>query len=204
VTPGVAVALLAAGGGTRLAGNRPKPLTTLGGRPLVSRALDAAIGSRLAPVLLVVGSGGAEVAEVAPPEVEIVRNDEWATGIASSLVAAIRWLDRRGDIGAVVIGLADQPLVGAEAYRRLARAYHRGAGLAVATYDEHRAHPVLLARALWGEALRLEGDEGARVLMREHLVSEVPCDGTGEPADVDTLADLAALEARWRSETHSA
>ena len=45
---------------------------------------------------------------------------------------------------------------------------------------------MLLARDHWDEALGLEGDEGARVLMRRHPVVEVPCDGTGEPTDVDT------------------
>lgn len=199
--PGVAVALLAAGGGTRLGGDVPKPLAPLAGRPLMLHALDAAIASRLAPVLLVVGSD--EVAACAPCGIEVVHNYGWTAGIASSLGAAIGQLVARTDTGAVIVGLADQPLIGPDAYLRLAHAYHRGARLAVATYAGRRAHPVLVARDLWGEALRLEGDEGARALMREHPVSEVPCDGTGDPDDVDTPDDLAAMEARWRSETRS-
>jgi molybdenum cofactor cytidylyltransferase/nicotine blue oxidoreductase len=103
----------------------------------------------------------------------------------------------------VVVGLGDQPGVGPDAYRRLAGAYASGARLAVATYEGARGNPVLLARNHWDEALGLEGDEGARVLMRRHPVVEVSCDGTGEPTDVDTPQDLAALEARWRSPTGS-
>ena len=38
-------------------------------------------------------------------------------------------------VGAVCVGLADQPFVGPDAYRRLAAAYDAGATLAVATYD---------------------------------------------------------------------
>jgi CTP:molybdopterin cytidylyltransferase MocA len=44
--------------------------------------------------------------------------------------------------------VGDQPAVGAEAYRRLARAYDAGATLAVATYDGRRQNPVLIARSL--------------------------------------------------------
>lgn len=40
----------------------------------------------------------------------------------------------------------------------------------------------------------MRGDEGARTLLVAHPVVEVPCDGTGEATDVDTPADLAALE----------
>jgi CTP:molybdopterin cytidylyltransferase MocA len=145
----------------------------------------------------------AVVAAAAVDDEVVVRNEHWESGIASSLVAALRALVDRADIEAVVVGLGDQPAVGADAYRRLARAYDAGARLAVATYAGVRGNPVLLAREHWQEALGLEGDEGARALMRRHPVVEVPCDGTGEPTDVDTPHDLAALEARWRSLTDS-
>jgi nicotine blue oxidoreductase len=169
------------------------------GRRLVDHALDAAIGSGLSPILLVVGNAGDEVAEavadtVVAYEIDVVRNDEWGSGIASSLVATLRVLQPREAVGAVVVGLADQPLVGAEAYRRLSGAYDDGARLAVATYHGVRGNPVLLAREYWDEAIALTGDEGARVLLRRHGAVDVPCDDTGSPTDVDTPADLAALE----------
>jgi len=99
-------------------------------------------------------------------------------------------------VGAVAVGLADQPLVGADAYRRLADAYQGGATLAVATYRGKRGNPVLLARSLWAEARRLDGDVGARALMDDHDVVEVDCTDTGDPNDVDTLDDLREAERR--------
>ncbi len=142
--------------------------------------------------------------EPRPQRLTVVENERWASGIASSLRAAVAVLEDRSDVDALIVGLGDQPLIGPEAYRRLADAYDSGARLAVATYATVRGNPVLIAREHWNEALGLEGDEGARALMRHHPVVEVPCDGTGEPTDVDTAADLAALEAAWRSPTDSA
>jgi CTP:molybdopterin cytidylyltransferase MocA len=199
LTERVAAAVLAAGRGVRYGGTVPKPLLELGGRPLLAHALDAANASGLRPVLCVVSD--ARVAEAVPSGVEVLYNDAPEDGIASSLQVALRVLTTRDEIGALVVGLADQPLVGPDAYRRVAATHDEGAVLAVATYGGVRGNPVLLSRTLWAEALDLVGDEGARVLMRRHGAREVPCDGTGVPTDVDTPADMAAMEKTWRSQT---
>jgi molybdenum cofactor cytidylyltransferase len=191
--PDVAIAVLAAGRGSRLGGDVAKPLVELRGRPLVSWALDAATGSGLRPVVLVVGHHGNAVARVASEGVVVVRSRRWRRGIARSLRAALEALEPWAQVGAVAIGLADQPLVGADAYRRLADAYREGASLAVATYDGQRRNPVLLGRTMWEKARELDGDEGARVLMDEGAV-EVDCTDTGSAADVDTLDDLREAE----------
>ncbi len=100
----------------------------------------------------------------------------------------------RPHAAAAVIALVDTPWVGVDAVRRLIAALEKGAAIAVATYDGQRRHPVLLRRDVWHEACRLAvGDAGARPLManRPDLVVEVPCDGTGDPQDVDVAADLS-------------
>jgi molybdenum cofactor cytidylyltransferase/nicotine blue oxidoreductase len=190
----VAVAVLAAGRGSRFGGERPKSLVEWHGRPLVSWALEAAVTSGLFPVLLVTGHGRDSVADAAPAGVDVVHSPHWHRGIAHSLRAALTALEGYDAVGAVCIGLADQPRVGAEAYRRLATARADGATLAVATYGGTRGNPVLLARSLWPEAHELDGDVGARVLMQRHPVVEVPCDDTGSPVDVDTPDDLQNLD----------
>jgi len=186
-----AVAVLAAGRGTRLGGDASKPLLQWRGRPLVAWALDAAVASALSPVLLVVGYRGDEVrAAVADREVEIVENSEWEEGIASSLRAVLTALTPTTAVDAVCVGLADQPLVSLEAYRAVAAT---DGELVIPTYDGQPGNPVKLARSLWSEALELRGDVGARALARDRAV-RIDCTGTGSAADVDTLEDLERLQ----------
>jgi CTP:molybdopterin cytidylyltransferase MocA len=200
-----AAAVLAAGRGSRLGGDASKPLLEWRGRPLVAWALDAAHASGLAPVVVVVGYRADEVARAVrasrssqgrDPDnsemfgVEVVDNPEWEEGIASSLRAVLTAFSPRPEVDAVCVGLADQPLVGAEAYRRVAAT---DGELVVPTYDGQPGNPVKLARSLWPEALELRGDVGARALARDRAV-RIDCTGTGSAADVDTLEDLERLQ----------
>lgn len=188
----VAIAILAAGRGSRFNHNYPKSLALLRGRSLLAHAFDAAIDSKLTPVLLVVGYKYQQIV-TNRSNILIVHNPHWHQGIASSLRAAIKAIEADLSIGALCVGLADQPLIGSDAYRCLASAYFRGADFAVATYEGARRNPVLLARSMWSNAIKLEGDEGARVLMNSHSIVEVACDCTGKPFDVDTVEDLQEL-----------
>jgi len=190
----VGVVVLAAGRGSRFGDEAPKTLARLGRRPLVAHAVAAATASGLRPVVVVVGCQSAEVAAAAGVLVEIVENPEWETGMATSLRAGLAAVLDDGTVTAMTVALADQPRIGAEAYRRLVLAHADGAELAVATYGGKRGHPVLIGRPYFEEAMRMTGDQGARTLLAKSEVVEVPCDGTGEATDVDTPSDLAALE----------
>jgi CTP:molybdopterin cytidylyltransferase MocA len=75
----------------------------------------------------------------------------------------------------------------------------------VATYGGRPRNPVLFSREVWPLLMsELSGDEGARPFLRRHpeLVIGVPCDGMGDPADVDTVEDLRRLEG-LRGREHS-
>jgi molybdenum cofactor cytidylyltransferase len=187
-----AVAILAGGRGARLGGDASKPLLEWRGRPLVAWALDAALDSGLDPIVVVVGyrSGDVRAALPADRDVVVVENPEWEEGIASSLRAALTALTPMTDVDAVCIGLADQPLVGPEAYRRVSAV---DGEMVVPSYQGQPGNPVKLARSLWVEALGLRGDVGARALMRDRVVEWVDCTDTGSAADVDTLEDLERL-----------
>ena len=174
----IAAIVLAAGGSVRFR-DGAKLAALFRGRPLVSWAVEAALEAALDETIVV--TGAAEL--TLPAGVEVVRNDEWADGLASSLARAIAACD---DHDAIVVALGDMPFVTPQAWRSVALS---PAPIAVATYEGRRSHPVRLAREVW-PLLPRSGDEGARELMRRRpdLVQEVPC--FGRPVDIDTVEDL--------------
>jgi CTP:molybdopterin cytidylyltransferase MocA len=209
----VAGVLLAAGEGSRF--GQPKALVELNGQTLAERGVNLLRSGGADPILVVVGAAPVEL-----DGTHTVYNAQWRTGMGSSLRAALQALADSSsdagvgtgtgsdagaatgigfgrDVGAVVVALADQPLVGAEAVARLIAAYRDGATVAVAAYDGQARNPVLLARECWAEVIAMAtGDQGARTFLRARPdVTVVECGDTGRPDDIDTPADLARITA---------
>ena len=191
----VAGVLLAAGQGSRF--GRPKALVELDGLTLAERGVTMLRAGGADPVLIV--TGAAQVDLSPDHQARTVYNGEWRTGMGSSLRAALRALTELEvgqEVGAAVVALADQPLVGVEAVGRLIAAYQAGAGVAVAAYGGKPRNPVLLAREHWPEVIATAtGDQGARAFLhaRPELVTLVECGDTGRPDDIDTPADLERI-----------
>ena len=185
-----AAVLLAAGGGSRFTGPEHKLAADFRGRPVVAWALESALAAGLDRTVVI--TGAVPLDGLLPDGVEVLHNPDWARGQATSLAVAVEWASASG-LDALVVGLADQPLVPPGAWRSVADAPADGARpIVVATYGGRRGNPVRLDRVVWPLLPRF-GDEGARVLMRERpeIVAEVPCDG--EAVDIDTWEDLL----RW-------
>jgi CTP:molybdopterin cytidylyltransferase MocA len=178
--------ILAAGGGSRFRTGPEgghKLLASFRGRTVVWWAVAHAIEAGLDATWVVTGAVPLDGA--LPPGAVTLENPAWPTGQASSLRRAVSEAVSVGAT-AIVVGLGDQPLVPASAWRAVGQA---GGDIAVATYDGRRRNPVKLAAPVW-DLLPESGDEGARVLMRSRpeLIEEVPC--TGDPVDIDTREDL--------------
>jgi nicotine blue oxidoreductase len=110
----VAGVLLAAGEGSRF--GRPKALVEVEGQTLAERGVTILRVGGADPVLVVTGAAPVELGGI-----PTIYNRQWRTGMGSSLRAALRALTDAGspgrpgelpsDVGAVVVALADQPLV---------------------------------------------------------------------------------------------
>jgi CTP:molybdopterin cytidylyltransferase MocA len=190
MTANVAGVLLAAGEGSRL--GRPKALIVIDGQSLASRGAELLSTGGAQPVIVV--SGAATPADLSP-EVRVVHNPDWRTGMGSSLAVGLRAIP--DDCTAAVLALADQPLVGPGAVRRLIQAHTDGASIVVAAYEGKPRNPVLIAREHWPEVIEMAvGDVGARPFLkaRSALVRLIECGDTGRPDDIDTPDDLARME----------
>ena len=192
----VAGLVLAAGGGSRY--GSPKALVRLRGRLLVERAAELLAAGGCDPVVVVLGAAADQVlaaARLSRTGVRTVVNPDWPTGMGSSLRVGLAAVPAEAE--AVVVTLVDTPGLGPESVRRLVAAGGPD-GAAQATYGGRRGHPVLLGRTVIAEvAAAATGDRGAGPWLAAHpeRVRLVPCDGTGDPRDVDVPDDLAAVVA---------
>jgi molybdenum cofactor cytidylyltransferase len=188
--PAVAGIVLAAGASRRL--GRPKPLLVLAGQTLLARAVAAQLEAGLDPVVVVLGHAADEVRASAglpaDARLRIVVNPDWGEGMASSLLSGLEACD---DADAVVLALADQPDTDAARVRAVVEAWDGEAPLVVPEADGRPSHPVLFAKAVYGELRALRGDVGGRAVVERHRASaiRVPL-----PAlrDVDTEDDYRA------------
>jgi len=183
---GTSAVILAAGASTRFGSAKQK--ARIGDRTMLEHVVAIARAAGLHPVIAVVPPGLAVTPAVVP-----VINDAPSAGLSRSLRLGLAAVPPESDAAVVLLG--DQPTLSAETL---------GAILAV-TGDERKpivaasAHgrlgpPVLLRREAFALADGAVGDEGLRSVLGAHpeLVTTVEV-GAHAP-DVDTPADLAALE----------
>jgi molybdenum cofactor cytidylyltransferase len=199
----VGAVLLAAGAGSRL-GRRPKALLELGGVPLVMRQLIALSGAGVDEVALVLGhhADAIEAAVRAFP-ITIVRNPSPDDGQASSVRIGLQALSPRLD--AVIVALADQPLIDAQDVVALIGAFKKR-GDAAMVVPRVRAeegdealpgNPVMFDAALRDEWLAGAADAACRKWRQAHpeRVRWFDTDNRRYRIDIDTPEDLERFAA---------
>ncbi len=189
----VAGLLLAAGGSSRFEGGN-KLLVSVEGEPLVRQAAKSLVGAGIVPRLAVLGKGAVDVQEALEGlGFEFVHNPDYAAGQSTSVRQGV---DAISTADAVVIALGDMPRVDPASIRSLVRAYEsEQASALAAACDGRRGNPVLFDRKHFEALSDIEGDSGGRKILLES--DDAALVETGDPGvlcDVDTRADLAALE----------
>ncbi|GBR47277.1 nucleotidyltransferase family protein [Gluconobacter roseus] len=187
--------LLAAGGSTRL--GRPKQLLNIGGVPLVRHMAELLLATQ--PTRLVVVTGGAETGvreALAGLDSVTVRNEDWQTGLASSLRCGHRVLAH--DNAPLLIAGTDQPRLTEKHLRALLEHGAAGKDVVTAYGPESRGIPVLLSPATQQRIDALHGDTGLRQLWKNAEIAPVLVDAPELAFDIDTPAQLkAAIRAGW-------
>jgi len=195
--------VLAAGLGRRFGGS--KLLASLGDRTLVSHVLEAVSAAQanglLAGAYVVAAERDGPIADLTRQVgATLVPNPDPSRGLSSSLRLGLAALP--GTLDAALVFLGDQPMVRVEVIEKLIDAWREGGTGVVrpryARTPETPGHPVLLARPVWRLAGRLEGDSGFNPQFSPGAADVRVIDVPGDNPDVNTPADLLALEDRHR------
>lgn len=110
-------------------------------------------------------------------------------GMGASLAAGVAATQ---DAQGWLVALADMPYILSTTHTRIAQALADGADLIAAAYRGERGHPVGIGPRFRDQLLALEGDAGARHIVRANpgLLRLVECDDPGVLRDIDTREDL--------------
>ncbi len=201
--------VLAAGSGSRFKGDANKLLARFRGRPLLQHTLESLTAARRAGILAgeiaVIPEGAAEMARtVRETGTLVVENPDPSRGLASSLMLGVNRLDDppvQPEAAAALVVLGDQPLLRQDVIAALVDAWRGGDGggadIVRPIYRDAPAtpgHPVLLDRGRWPLIEGLTGDRGLGEIIDAHPEWVTTIAVTGANPDIDTTADLAALE----------
>lgn len=193
----VGAVLLAAGSGSRI-GHRPKCLLELGGVPLIRRQLIALSGAGVDEVVVVLGHH----AELIEPVVQtfpvtMVRNPSPDDGQVSSQRVGLAALT--GKLDAVIVALADQPLIQAQDISDLIGAFKKrpvGTSVVYPQVGREPGNPVIFGTEVREQILAGEASVGCRQWRDTHPEAAAPfvTDNRRYRLDIDTEADLAAFQ----------
>jgi CTP:molybdopterin cytidylyltransferase MocA len=189
----VGAVLLAAGAGSRL-GHKPKSLLELGGVPLIRRQLIALSGAGVDEVVVVLGHHADLIEPVVQSfPVTVVRNPNPDDGQVSSQRIGLAALT--GKLDAVIVALADQPLLNAQDITALIGAFKKrpeGAQVVFPQVAGERGNPVIFTNDVREQILAGEANAGCRQWQAAHADAVAPfvTDNRRYKVDIDTVEDL--------------
>jgi molybdenum cofactor cytidylyltransferase len=183
--------VLAAGQSSRF--GSPKQLAGIDGESMVARVTSVAVEVCGAQTLVLAGSCWQNIVERTVPRCPFFAiNDRYRFGIATSIALATKLLADKAD--AIVLLLADQPLVTADHLHDLINRWSRDENEIVASaYAGTKGPPVLLPRGAFHKLSQLTGDTGARTLFSDSQFRTVALPCGPAAVDIDTVDDLKKI-----------
>ena len=118
-------------------------------------------------------------------------NDE---EMADSLATGVRFsANFEAANNGFVIALADMPYIKTETIIAVANKVADGASIVIPIYQNQRGHPVGFSAKFRGDLENLQGDEGARSIIKRYAdeLELLPTDDSGILVDIDTPNDLS-------------
>ena len=160
----IAGLILAAGVSTRM-GYENKLLMPFEEKPMVSHVLEASLDSNLDHTCMVVGHDPTEIKTlVENKEIQIVDNEVWVLGMASSIVAGVEQLN---EYDGILILLGDMPLVTSALINEIIDQSSLDK-IIVPVKDGSQGNPVFFGSNFIHELMTLEGDSGAKKVIQNN------------------------------------
>jgi molybdenum cofactor cytidylyltransferase len=186
--------ILAAGRSARL--GSPKQLLSYQGKNLLQHTIDVAFESEIGPILVVLGSGIEEIsAKLDTNFLTIAENPDWESGMASSVVCGINKMNNLyPDTESAILMVCDQPYVNAKLLKDLIKKQEEsGNSIVASSYEGIYGTPALFHKEHFNELSAMNGDTGARSLIKRYAESIEAIPFNQGSIDIDTIEDYRNL-----------
>jgi molybdenum cofactor cytidylyltransferase len=194
----VTAVVLAAGESVRM--GEVKQLLPWGESTVLGATLSSLKSSGVHDIAVVTGYEAEKIEKIGKEHgVSTVYNPDYSDGeMLSSLKVAIRSLPKNRE--AVLVVLADQPMVDSETIDQILIAFWQGGGELIApTYKGKRGNPVLIGRQYFPDLLKLPRGRAPRDMLSQKadMLLLIPVNTPTVLADLDSPQDYE----RWRPGT---
>lgn len=186
--------ILAAGRSSRL--GSPKQLLNYQGKTLLQHSIDTAKQASVQSIIVILGSGfDLLFSRVDSAGLHIIKNDNWQTGIASSISCGINALkDTAPTTDAAILMVCDQPFVNPALLNELLTVQKAtNKPIIASSYGNTIGIPALFHKDFFQQLLDLRGDSGAKKIMQLNPGSLATVPFTLGSIDIDTLDDYESL-----------
>ncbi|WP_350288452.1 nucleotidyltransferase family protein [uncultured Croceitalea sp.] len=178
------VLILAAGSSSRM--GSPKQLLAWKNTSLLGHAISQA-KQVSDDVFVILGANANDIRSTIGNDVVVIENPNWEKGMGTSIALGVRKLIALYSFEAVLIMLADQPLLEAPYLLGLKENFLGSEYKIVATsYGLKNGVPAVFDASLFADLSVLNEDYGARKLMEAYSDSLKTIDPNGKAIDIDT------------------
>jgi molybdenum cofactor cytidylyltransferase len=185
--PSCTILILAAGAAKRM--GRAKQNLSWQGKTMLQHCVETCMEAALGPVKVVLG---ANIELIRPtlanyPDLELIENESWATGMASSIKIGLTYCS---NVDYVMMVAADQVHLDAVFLNKLfSVTLDAGALIGAASYEGVLGIPAVFSSIFFPKLLQLSGDQGARKLLMEYQSDVLALPYPAAAIDLDTMED---------------
>ena len=183
------ILILAAGASTRM--KKAKQLLPWGNTSLVNHVIETALESRATETYVVLGASYEAIHEkIKDKKVSIVFNENFESGIASSIRVGVKEILKTKQPLGVLIMLGDQPFVRSEYLNEMIEAFAaNNIGVVCSNYGNTIGVPVIFGAEYFNELLELRGDRGATTIISKYKEKGIILNPGIAVQDIDTMED---------------
>jgi molybdenum cofactor cytidylyltransferase len=186
------IIILAAGNSSRM--GEPKQLMMFKNKTFLQHIIGEARNALLDPVICVTGYQSEVISEsITGMEVSVVYNEHWSEGMGSGISAGIKHL-LLSDVDSVILTVSDQPHVSSDLFLTMLKMKARsGKKIVASSYAGTLGTPVLFSKEYFNQLKSLNGNQGAKNIVKINLPDVCSVEFEKGNIDIDTKEDYKNL-----------